>query len=83
MCKQGRLDQTSIERRITKTAGQDKLRSIPVRLLFSDPDLNLRAEYSMFDRQTGRPLCVGNGETCRRYTETGIQSPSMSLTRSL
>lgn len=59
---------------LLKFAGQDKLRSIPVRLLFSDPDLNLRAEYSMFDRQTGRPLCVGNGETCRRYTETGIQS---------
>ncbi|MBC3880249.1 hydrolase or metal-binding protein [Undibacterium sp. LX40W] len=59
---------------LIKSAGQDKLRSIPVRLLFSDPDLNLRAEYSMFDRQTGRPLCVGNGETCRRYTETGIQS---------
>lgn len=51
-----------------------KLRSIPVRVLFNDPDLNLRAEYSFFDRQSGRPLCVGNGETCRRFTASGVQS---------
>ena len=51
-----------------------KLRSIPVRLLFDDPDLNLRASYSLFDRATGRPLCVGNGETCRRATASGIQT---------
>ena len=51
-----------------------KLRSIPVRLLFDDPDLNLRASYSMFNRATGRPLCVGNGETCRRSTASGIQT---------
>ncbi|MFZ6641780.1 hydrolase or metal-binding protein [Undibacterium sp. TC4M20W] len=57
-----------------KTGGTDKLRSIPVRVLFNEPDLNLRAEYSMFDRQTGRPLCVGNGETCKRFTDSGMQS---------
>ncbi|MET3119982.1 hypothetical protein AAKU64_004230 [Undibacterium sp. GrIS 1.8] len=51
-----------------------KLRSIPVKLLFNDPDLNLRANYCLFDRQSGRPLCVGNGESCRRYTDTGMQS---------
>ncbi len=51
-----------------------KLRQIPVRLLFDDPDLNMRASYSLFDRKTGRPLCVGNGETCRRSTASGIQS---------
>ena len=51
-----------------------KLRSIPVRLLFNDPDLNLRANYTMFDRATGRPLCVGDGETCKRSTATGIQT---------
>lgn len=52
----------------------NKLRNIPVRLLFNDPDLNLRANYTLFDRKTGRPVCVGNGETCRRATKTGIQS---------
>lgn len=51
-----------------------KLRAIPVRLLFNDPDLNLRASYHVFDRATGRPLCVGNGETCKRSTSGGIQT---------
>lgn len=54
-----------------------KLRAIPVRLLFDDPDLNFRAHYSLFDRATGRPLCVGNGETARRVSPEagqGMQS---------
>ncbi|WP_295002362.1 hydrolase or metal-binding protein [uncultured Dechloromonas sp.] len=51
-----------------------KIRSIPIQLLFNDPALNFRAEYSLFDRTTGRPLCVGNGETCKRQSEDGIQS---------
>lgn len=59
---------------IRKASGSGKIRSIPVRVLFNDPALNLRAEYSMFDRYTGRPLCVGNGEVCKRYTGAGIQS---------
>ena len=57
-----------------KTASNGKLRAIPIRLLFNDPDLNLRAEYSLFDRQNGRPLCVGNGENCRRATPDGVQT---------
>ena len=59
--------------RQAQTTSNGKLRTIPVRLLFNSPELNLRAEYSLFDRQTGRPLCVGNGDTCRRYTPQGIQ----------
>jgi hypothetical protein len=50
-----------------------KLRSIPIRLIFDDPDLNLRACYCMFDRATGRPLCVGDGAKCKRVTAAGIQ----------
>ncbi len=53
---------------------EDKLRSIPVRLLFNDPELNFRADYTLFDRQSGRPLCVGNGDTCKRVTPDGMQS---------
>ena len=53
---------------------EDKLRSIPVRLLFNEPDLNFRADYALFDRQSGRPLCVGNGEACKRVTQDGMQS---------
>ncbi len=51
-----------------------KIRSIPIRLLFNDPDLNFRAEYSLFDRNTGRPLCVGDGENCKRQSAEGIKS---------
>ncbi|MCU4425708.1 MULTISPECIES: recombination directionality factor [Acinetobacter] len=63
-------------------AGNNKLRSIPVRMIFNDPELNLRAEYTLFDRQTGRPVCIGNGETCQRSGNKGIEQhscPSPSL----
>lgn len=50
-----------------------KLRTLPIRLLFNDPSLNLRADYSLFDRTTGRPVCVGNGDTCRRSGQDGIE----------
>ena len=50
-----------------------KLRAIPVRMIFNDPELNLRAEYTLFDRQTGRPVCIGNGETCQRLTNQGVE----------
>jgi hypothetical protein len=42
-------------------------------MIFNDPELNLRAEYSLFDRQTGRPVCVGNGETCQRLSNQGVE----------
>ena len=51
-----------------------KLRNLPVRMLFNDPSLNLRADYNLFDRATGRPVCVGNGEACRRMGQEGIES---------
>lgn len=57
-----------------RKSANGKIRSIPVTVMFSDPDLNLRAEYSLFDRQTGRPICVGDGETCKRTSQDGLQS---------
>lgn len=57
-----------------RKASNGKLRSIPVRFLFNDPDLNLRAEYSVFDRQTGRPVCVGNGESCKRVASGSVEA---------
>ena len=63
-----------LDEKLRKEAEGHKLRSIPVRLLFNDPTLNLRADYSLFDRSTGRPVCVGNGETCRRAGKEGITS---------
>lgn len=62
-----------VDETLRKTPGS-KLRSIAVRLLFDDPDLNMRANYSLFDRMTGRPQCVGNGETCRRSLSAGVQT---------
>lgn len=56
-----------------KLRGGDKLRAIDILLPFNDPDLNLRAEYSYFDREDGRPVCVGDGETCRRDTDDGMR----------
>ncbi|MGQ0476063.1 recombination directionality factor [Acinetobacter variabilis] len=68
-----------LDDQLRANAPNQKLRSIPVRMIFNDPDLNLRAEYSLFDRQTGRPVCVGNGETCQRLTNQGVeQHPCLS-----
>ncbi|WP_296279360.1 hydrolase or metal-binding protein [uncultured Acinetobacter sp.] len=62
-----------LDEQLRVKATNQKLRTIPVRMIFNDPELNLRAEYSLFDRQTGRPVCVGNGETCQRLTNQGIE----------
>jgi len=71
-----------LDEELRKDAPNSKLRTIPVRMLFNEADLNLRAEYTMFDRKSGRPLCVGNGDTCKRLTQSGVQSlpcPSPAL----
>jgi len=62
-----------LDEQLRANTPNQKLRSIPVRMIFNDPDLNLRAEYTLFDRQTGRPVCVGNGETCQRLTNQGVE----------
>ena len=71
-CKEGWVKHP-LDDQLRANAPNQKLRSIPVRMIFNDPDLNLRAEYSLFDRQTGRPVCVGNGETCQRLTNQGVE----------
>ncbi len=63
-----------LDEQLRKDAPNGKLRSIPVRMLFNDPDLNLRAAYTLFDRTKGRPLCVGDGETCRRLQNGGVDT---------
>ena len=57
-----------------RPAASPKLRSIPVRLLFNDPGLNLRASYTLFDRATARPICVGDGESCKRVRQGVVES---------
>jgi len=61
---------------VLRKAASGKLRAIPVRMLFHDPYLNLRAEYTLFDRESGRPVCVGNGETCKRAGDDGVATLS-------
>lgn len=71
-----------LDEQLRSKAPNQKLRTIPVRVIFNDPELNLRAEYTLFDRQTGRPICVGNGETCQRLTNQGVEQhpcPSPNL----
>ena len=62
-----------LDEQLRAKAPNQKLRTIPVRMIFNDPELNLRAEYSLFDRQTGRLICSGNGETCQRLGQNGIE----------
>jgi hypothetical protein len=62
-----------LDEQLRAKAPNEKLRSIPVRMIFNDPELNLRAEYTLFDRQTGRPICIGNGLTCQRLTQQGVE----------
>ena len=65
-----------LDEQLRSKAPNQKLRTIPVRMIFNDPELNLRAEYTLFDRQTGRPVCVGNGETCQRLTNQAVEQHS-------
>lgn len=62
-----------LDEHLRANAPNQKLRSIPVRMIFNDPELNLRAEYSLFDRQTGRLICSGNGESCQRIGQNGFE----------
>ncbi|BAU58139.1 hypothetical protein HH1059_14330 [Halorhodospira halochloris] len=61
-----------LDTQLREQQGEAKLRRLPVRMLFSEPNLNLRASYALFDRDQGRPLCMGDGETCRRRTKEGL-----------
>ena len=62
-----------LHQKLLEGSANEKIRAIPVRVLFNASDLNLRAEYSLFDRDTGRPVCVGNGETAKGVTAEGIR----------
>jgi hypothetical protein len=57
---------------LRKGAADAKLRAIPVRVLFADPQLSFRAEYTAFNRVNGRTVCSGDGRTCRRRTPDGL-----------
>ena len=62
-----------LHQKLLEGTEKEKIRAIPVTLLFNASDLNLRAEYTLFDRTNGRPVCVGNGETAKGVTIEGIK----------
>ena len=62
-----------LHQKLLEGTDKEKIRAIPVKLLFNASDLNLRAEYSLFDRTTGRPVCVGDGKTAKAVTTEGIK----------
>ena len=62
-----------LHQKLLEGSANEKIRAIPVKLLFNASDLNLRAEYSLFDKTTGRPVCVGNGDIAKGVTSEGIK----------
>lgn len=57
-----------------RKATPGKLRSIPVRLLFNEPDLNLRAEYCLFDRTLGAPSALAMVSGANASSRTALRS---------
>lgn len=62
-----------IDAELRKNNPKQKLFEIPIRLLFNDPSLNLQAQYCLFDRQTARPVCIGDGDSCQRQGQDGLE----------
>lgn len=62
-----------LHQKLLERCANEKIRTIPVKLLFNASDLNLRAEYNLFDRTTGRPVCIGNGDIAKGVTTEGIK----------
>lgn len=63
-----------LDEALRKAAPDKKLRAIPVTMLFADPNLSFRAAYTAFHRADGRPVCSGDGQTCKRRTPEGLVS---------
>jgi len=51
----------------------DAITEIPIRLMFNDPELNMRARYEAYDRN-GRIICAGDGQNARRANDGKIES---------
>lgn len=47
----------------------EKLRSIPVKIIYDNPNLNMGEQYAAF-KKDGRPACVGNGINAKRAEAT-------------
>lgn len=63
----GRWVEHPMHKKVAESTKQDpaQITEIPVRFMFNNPDLNMRARYEAFDRQ-GRIVCAGDGKCARR-----------------
>ena len=59
-----------IEAALKKDMQGEKLRAIPVRIMFDDTSLTLRERYEAF--KDSRQLCVGDGVRAKRRTSEGV-----------
>lgn len=61
-----------ISEQVAKKVGEQpaKLRTIPIKLLFNRPELNIRSRYEAFCSE-GRTICAGNGEQAIRRDANG------------
>jgi hypothetical protein len=66
---------------LAELAPNKKIRSIPVRVLFNDAGLNLRSEFSLFDRTTGRQICVGTTSAASAAKRSASNFPGSGSTR--
>lgn len=69
---QAKIKGVWVEHPIAKklTQENDKLRVIPIRVLFDKVDLNLNESYAAFDDK-GRQLCRGDGATAHEMSQEG------------
>ena len=63
-----------LDEQLRAKAQNQKLRTIPVRMIFNNPELNLRAEYSLFDRQTGRLICQAMAKPVSDSDKTALNN---------
>lgn len=56
-----RLAQHEIAQKIQPATAQEKLKAIPVKLMFDKPENNLRACYQAYDSELNRLACSGDG----------------------
>ncbi|MDO8276624.1 MAG: hypothetical protein Q7T63_00705 [Burkholderiaceae bacterium] len=61
-----RLAQHEIAKNIKPGNAQEKLKAIPVKLMFDKPENNLRACYQAYDSELNRLACSGDGVTAVR-----------------
>lgn len=64
--------------KVVATATQqepDEITEIPIRLMFNDIDLNMRARYEAFSDK-GRTVCAGDGKCAKRIVDGNVEQVS-------